>query len=187
MSEIPTLDPTNAVTVYTTGNVSKFRSGGMTGIVPIKITNKWDTRNTTQLTYSKYNTNSNFGVLNNEQLFFLFQSLHTVLLPKNLRIETTFLYRGPAASGLYRMAAMHRVDLAIMKSFYNKKFELTINANDIFKGYRYLWTTDIGGNVNDFDQYFRLNTVGASLRYNFSRGQKVNIKQSKRIEELDRT
>ncbi len=47
---------------------------------------------------------------------------------------------------------------------------------------------DIGGQVNDFDQYFRVRTIGVSLRYNFSKGQKVEQKRrSSGVEELNRT
>jgi hypothetical protein len=85
------------------------------------------------------------------------------------------------------MAAMNWVDIAFKKSFLQKKLELTVSANDIFKGYRYFWTTNIGGNVNEFNQYFRFRTIGVAIRYNFSKGQKVNVKQQKSLEELDRT
>jgi hypothetical protein len=103
-------------------------------------------------------------------------------------MELNLLYRGPAASGLYHMASMHRVDVAFRKSFANKKLDLTLNANDIFKGFRYFWTTDINGNVNEFDQYFRFRTIGATLRFNFSKGQKVDTKRrNNNLEELNRT
>jgi hypothetical protein len=59
-------------------------------------------------------------------------------------------------------------------------------VNDLFKGFRYLWTTNINGNKNDFDQYFRWRSVGLSIRYNFSKGQKVNVKQRAAIEEAGR-
>ena len=63
---------------------------------------------------------------------------------------------------------------------------MTLNANDIFAGWRFYWTTDINGNVNDFDQYFRFRSVGFSLRYNFSKGIKVEQKKSNAIEEVNR-
>jgi hypothetical protein len=92
-------------------------------------------------------------------------------------MEANILVRGPAANGLYIMAPMHRFDLAFKKSFLNKKLDVTVNVVDLFKTYQYLWTTDIAGNVNEFDQYFRVRVIGASLRYNFSRGQKVEQKR----------
>jgi hypothetical protein len=130
---------------------------------------------------------SNYGQVVNQQVLFMVQSNHTVQLPKSVRMELNLLYRGPSASGLYHMAAMNRVDLAFRKSFLNKKFDLSVNANDLFKGYRFLWTTDIGGNVNEFDQYFRFRNIGMSLRFNFSKGQKVEERRRTTVEELNRT
>jgi hypothetical protein len=69
MIELPMLDVDNAITTYTTGNVDNSYSGGISAIVPIKISKKWDTRNTAQLSYSKFTTQSNNGPVVNEQLF----------------------------------------------------------------------------------------------------------------------
>ncbi|WP_247233087.1 outer membrane beta-barrel family protein [Telluribacter sp. SYSU D00476] len=188
MAEIPILDVANATTIYTTGNVNDGYNIGFTGVAPLKIAKWWDTQNTTVLSYSKFTMVSNEGPLVNDQVFFMLQSNHTIQLPLEVRMELNLLYRGPAASGLYHMAPMHRVDVAFKRSFKKKKLDLTVNANDLFKGFRYYWTTDIGGNVNEFDQYFRWRSVGATLRYNFSKGQKVDVKRrNNSLEEMNRT
>jgi hypothetical protein len=97
-------------------------------------------------------------------------------------------YRGPAAYGLYHMEPQWWVHLGFKKSFLNKKLDVTINANDIFKGQRLIFTTDIGGNVNEFDQYFFQRNVGITLRYNFSKGQKIDEStRNRNLEELNRT
>ncbi|MDB5229422.1 MAG: TonB-dependent receptor [Chitinophagaceae bacterium] len=187
MSEIPILDVATTTTVYTTGNVDHNRSISITGIAPLKISRKWDTQNTILLSHNKFSMASDNGQLNNEQLFFLFQSNHTILLPKDFRLELNLLYRGPAASGLYHMAAMSRVDMGLKKSFFNKKIDVVLNINDAFKGYRFLWTTNINGNVNDFNQYLRWRNAGITLRYNFSKGQKVDTKRrNNTLDELNR-
>ncbi|RZK08020.1 MAG: TonB-dependent receptor, partial [Flavobacterium sp.] len=188
MAEIPLLDAANATTIYTTGNVNDGRSISLTAVAPLKITKKWDTQNTMLLSHNQFSMASVNGQLENDQLFYMFQSNHTLQLPKEIRMELNLLYRGPAASGLYHMAAMHRVDIAFKRSFLNKKIDLTLNANDLFKGYRFFWTTDINGNVNEFDQYFRFRQVGFSLRYNFSKGLKVENKRTNNsVDEVNRT
>lgn len=188
MAEIPILDVANATTIYTTGNINDSYNAGLTAVAPLKLSTWWDTQNTSVLSYSKFSTVSTEGPLVNSQVFFMLQSNHTLQLPLDIRLELNLLYRGPAASGLYQMAAMHRVDVAFKRSFLKKKLDLTVNANDLFKGFRYYWTTDIGGNVNEFDQYFRWRTVGATLRYNFSRGQKIDGKRrNNSLEEMNRT
>ncbi len=186
MAEVPILDVANATTIYTTGNIDDSYSAGMTLTGPFKICKKWDSQNTILLNYQRFNATSNNGPLVNDQLFFMLQSNHTILLPKEVRMEVNMLFRGPAAAGLYHMESMHRVDLAFKKSILNKKLDLTLNANDLFKGWRFFWRTDINGNVNDFDQYFRFRSVGFSLRYNFSKGVKVEQKKINTVEEANR-
>jgi hypothetical protein len=187
MSEIPILDVDNALTIYTTGNVDDSYNASLTAVGPLKLSKKWDSQNTILLSYSIFEMATNNGMIENNRLFLMLQSNHTIQLPSNYRLEVNMQYRGPSAYGLYKMASMHRVDIAVKKSILNKKLDITLNAGDIFKGWRFLWTTDINGNVNDFDQYFRIRNVGLSLRYNFSKGQKVEQRRTTNLEELNRT
>ena len=187
ISELPLLDVATATTIYYTGNVNDAHSVSLSGVGPLKITKKWDTQNTLLLNYSKFSLTDNNGLHVNDQLFYMLQSNHTLQLPLAIRMELNLLYRGPAASGLYHMAAMSRVDVALKRSFLKKKFDLSVNGNDLFKGYRFYWTTNIAGNVNEFDQYMRFRNVGITLRYNFSRGQKVEERRrNNSLEEVNR-
>ena len=186
ISELPLLDVNTATTIYYTGNVDDAHSISLSGVGPLKISKKWDSQNTLLLNYSSFSLTDNNGLQENKQLFYMIQSNHTILLPKELRMELNLLYRGPAASGLYHMAAMSRVDVAFKRSFLNKKLELSVNGTDLFKGFRFLWTTDIAGNVNEFDQYFRFRGVGATLRYNFKKGLKVEERRRNSLEEVNR-
>jgi outer membrane receptor protein involved in Fe transport len=187
MAEVPIINVDEATTVYTTGNLSKGRNMSLSAVAPLKIMKKWDSQNTMTLSYTKNETETNLGAVVNDQLFAMLQSNHTILLPASVRMELNLLVRGPAANGLYIMAPMQRLDIAFKKTIL-KKLDLTANVVDVFKTFRYVWTTDIGGQVNDFDQYFRVRTIGVSLRYNFSRGQKVEQKRrSTTVEEVNRT
>jgi hypothetical protein len=187
-AEIPILHVADTTTVYTYGNVSKGLNVGITAAAPLKFMKKWDSQNSLVVSYNKYETETNLGNVVNDQLFVMLQSNHTILLPRDFRMELNILLRGPAASGLYHMAPMHRIDVAFKKSLFKKKLDLTANVFDVFKTFRYYWTTDIGGQVNEFDQYFRIRAVGISLRYNFSKGQKVEQKRkSNTPEEVNRT
>lgn len=188
ISELPLLNVDSAVTVYYTGNVNDGHSISLTGVGPLKIMKKWDSQNTLLLSYNRFSLTDVNGLHVNDQLFYMLQSNHTIQLPKEFRMELNFLYRGPAAAGLYHMAPMSRLDIAFKRSFLKKKFDVSVNANDIYKGFRFFWTTDINGNVNEFNQYFRFRTIGLTLRYNFSKGLKVDTKnRSNSLEELNRT
>jgi hypothetical protein len=186
MAEIPILDVVNATTVYTTGNIDDGKTVDLTALVPVKVGEKWEIQNTLALVYTDLSMMTTNGPAQNEQLSFTVQSGHTLRLPGNIKTEVNMLYQSPAPNGLYTMAAMGRVDLAVNKAFFSKKMDVTLRGNDLFKTWRYNWTTDIDGNVNNFNQYFRIRNVVVSLRYNFSSGKKVEAAKSRNVEELNR-
>jgi hypothetical protein len=188
MAELPYLDVNNSTTIYTTGNVDDGFYVGATAIAPLKIMKGWDTQNTLSLSYNKLSIMMDNKLQVNDQVNYFLQSNHTILLPKNIRADLTFWYSGPAASGLYMIDPMWRTDIGFRKTVLNKKMDISVNATDIFKSQRYKFATNINGNINDFDQYMRFRTFSFNVRYNFSKGQKVDTKRrNSNLEELNRT
>jgi hypothetical protein len=188
ISELPILDVANATTIYTTGNVNNAYNYGLTAIAPVKIMKKWETNNTLILQYDNFSTLVNNGQQAvNKQLFFMLQSNQTIQLPWKTRFEVNGVYRGPGASGLYYIKAFGWVNMGLKKSFMKDKLDLNLSVNDIFKTYRLRFTTDIGGNVNEFDQYLRNRYASFTVRYRFSKGQKLEVQQNKSLDELKRT
>jgi hypothetical protein len=186
ISELPYVDVANAITVYTQANMSKSRSMSATAIAPLRIMKKWDAQNTAVLSYNKFFLNADTVQQTNAQLYFSVQSNHTILLPEAIRMELNLVYRGPAASGLYRQAGMTSVDVGFKRAFLKKKFEAAMNVSDIFKGTTLIRKINVGNSTSDYDQYFRARAVSFSLTYNFSRGQKVEERKRAKIEEEDR-
>lgn len=187
ISEVPILNVDSAITKYTTDNLDQGHIIGLTGVAPYKIAKWWDSQNTVVVSYRKFSTTGTNGFLVNEQLYYMLQSNHTLLLPAKVRLEVEARYLGPTASGLYQIRPMHWVGVALKRSLLQDKLDLSLTVNDIFKGYRYRFSTNIGGNINDFNQYFRFRSVGLTLRYNFSKGAKVDTKRrTNSLEEVNR-
>ncbi|QCR22513.1 outer membrane beta-barrel family protein [Pontibacter sp. SGAir0037] len=187
MAELPVLDVENATTIYTTGNVDNLQNISLAAIAPFKILKNWDTNNTLTLNYSEYSMPVNEERVVNAQLLYMLQSTHNILLPKGIQVEATSVFRGPVVSGLYKIAPMWWVHLGLRKSFLDKKLDLSINMNDVFRTYRIRFDTRIGRNINDFDQYFYARNLGITLRYNFSRGQKFDSKRrNSNLDEVNR-
>lgn len=188
ISELPILVEETATTIYTTGNLDDARNFSLTAIAPLKIARNWDTNNTFILSYNEYNMLVDELQLVNDQVFYMFQTSHNILLPFGFKAELSGVYRSPQASGLYLIDTMWWVDAGLKKTFLEDKLELSLNMNDIFGSYRLKFSTNIGDNVNDFDQDFRTRYVNFSVRYNFSSGLKFKAKQqSSGPEEVDRT
>lgn len=188
ISELPILVEETATTIYTTGNVDDAQNFSLTANSPLKIMKNWDTNNTFILSYNEYNMVVDNMHLVNDQVFYMFQTNHNILLPYNFNMELSGVYRSPQASGLYLIDTMWWVDAGLKKSFLEDKLELGLNVNDIFGSYRLKFSTDIGENVNDFDQDFRTQYVNLTVRYNFSSGLEFKAKnRSNNLEEVNRT
>jgi len=124
----------------------------------------------------------------NDQVYYMLQSNHTILLPWKLKAEINGTYQGPAAYALYRIDPRWWVNVGLKKSFMEEKLEVSVNANDIFHTQHLIVSADVGeGNVSDWDQYFRQRNIGFTLRYKFSRGAKLEERKRNNLEELNRT
>ncbi|WP_299824867.1 outer membrane beta-barrel family protein [uncultured Pontibacter sp.] len=188
ISEYPILDVESATTIYTTANVDNSQSLSLTAIAPVKLMKNWDTNNTLTLAYNAFETAVNAEQLVNDQLFYMLQSSHNILLPLKLKMEVNATYRGPSVGGLYQIAPMWWVHLGLKRSILNDKLDVSLAVNDLFKSYRLKFKTDIGENINEFDQYLRNRSIGLTLRYNFSKGAKIEEKRrNNSLEELNRT
>ncbi len=187
MAELALLDVARMTTVYTIGNVDDAYNLSLSANAPFRIMKNWDTQNTFLVSYNKYKVMINQEMATNDQVHYMAQSNHNILLPRNLKLEVNAGYRGPGAYGIYIVDSQWWVNLGVKRSFLNDKLDVTLNANDIFKGMRIKIST-VGRNVHEFDQYFRARSVGINLRYNFSRGDKFDPKRrNNSLDEVNRT
>jgi len=189
IAELPAVDQETTTTIYYTGNLDESRDLSLTAVAPFKMMKNWDTNNTLVLSYNEYSGMASGQEVINDQLYYMLQSNHMVLLPKDFKLEVNFSYQGPAVYALYRIEPQFWVNLGLKKSFLDDKFDLSLNANDLFKGQRLIIAANVGeGNTSEFNQYFRTRNIGLTLRYHFSKGQKINENQRERnLEELRRT
>ncbi|RYG21416.1 MAG: TonB-dependent receptor [Chitinophagaceae bacterium] len=185
--EIPILDIEKATTIYTTGNLKHSHNYNFQLNAPAKILKSWDTNNFMFIEYNDFlGINATGETLRNKKLLFGLQSVQSMDLPYKIKFQLTGVFLGPRASGLYTAAASGWIDIGAKRSFLKDKLDLNANLGDILKTYRLKFSTEIGNNVNDFDQYFRNRILNVTLRYRFSNGQKVQTKNAKDVEEVKR-
>ncbi|MBC5772719.1 TonB-dependent receptor [Pontibacter sp. KCTC 32443] len=188
IAEIPIIIPEDTTTVYTIGNADDSRSLSLTAIAPVKIHKNWDTNNTLLVSYNEYNTTVDEKQVMTDQVFYMLQTNHNIILPYKLRMEVNGVYQGKGVHALYIVEPRWWVNLGFKRSFLDDKLDVSVNMNDIFKSQRLKLAAKVGeGNVNDFDQYFRFRNIGFTLRYKFSKGQKVEDRRNTNLEELNRT
>ncbi|EMR01313.1 outer membrane beta-barrel protein [Cesiribacter andamanensis] len=188
IAELPRIEEETATTIYYIGNVEHSQNVSVTAIAPVKIMKGWESNNTLLVSYNEFNAVVDGAPVINSRTFYMLQSSHTVMLPLGLRLEVNGVYQGPGAYALYRVDPRWWVHLGLKKTFLDDKLDLSLNANDIFKTQRLKIAADVGeGNVSDFDQYFRAQSLGLTLRYRFSKGTKIEERRRNTLDELNRT
>ena len=187
MAEIPTQNNQNKTTEFQTRNVDNFESVNANLVLPVKILPEWEVSNNLSLEYQNYTMYLADKHRRNEQVFFFAQSNHNLQLPKNIRMEVNGGYQGPSAYGLYKIDQNWWVDAGLKRSFLNNQLDLSVNVTDIFKTRRVIGAANFDGNINEFDQYFGMQSFRINLRYRFSRGEKFELKRrNNSLEELRR-
>ncbi len=187
IAEVPVLNEETKITTFNRQNVDDSENLSATFVAPFKIMKNWDTNNNTTVAYQKFSTVLNNRLERNNQLFYLFQSNHNIILPKGFKLEVNAGYQGPAVWGLYRIQSQWWADMGVKKSFLQDKLEASLNVNDIFRSRQLIGGANVGDDINQFNQYFGSRSLGINLRYRFSRGEKFEMKQrNTNLEELNR-
>ncbi|RZL17478.1 MAG: TonB-dependent receptor [Pedobacter sp.] len=187
MSEVPLLDVANATTVYTTGNIDDSFNFSLVASIPVKISKGWTTNNSLNTRYDKFTlVLGNGQSTTNKQLFVSATSNHYIRLPLKTNMELSMIARGPGASGLYLVQPSAWVNAGLKRSFLKDKLDLSLSVLDIFRTNRLYYKTNIAGNKNDFDQYFRNRAVYFTASYKFSKGSKTDAQRNTNLEELRR-
>ncbi len=188
LSEVPLLDVAKATTIYTTGNIDDAYNFSAVANIPIKLSKGWDSNNNITFQYDNFTMQLGGGQqTTNKQLFYALTSNHFINLPFKTRMELGMTFRGPGASGLYHIHSSYWVNTGLKRSFVKDKLDLSLAFTDIFKTNRLYFTTNIAGNVNDFDQYFRNQVLSFTARFRFSKGLKTDAQRTLNVEELKRT
>ncbi|WP_224996085.1 outer membrane beta-barrel family protein [Cesiribacter sp. SM1] len=187
IAEVPYQDVETNTTTFNRDNVDDAQNLSATVIVPVKILKKWDTNNTAVVAYQEYSTSIDGEQVLNDQVFYMLQSNHNLQLPWGVRMEVNAGYQGPVAWGLYRIQKQWWVNLGLKKSLLDDKLDISVNANDLFRGQRVVGGANVSGNVNQFNQYFFNRSISLSLRYRFSKGEQFDAqRRNSNLEELNR-
>ncbi len=188
IAEVPFYNSKENITVFMQSNVDKYTNLTANLVAPVRISGKWEMNNNATLAYQRFSLNLNESTVLNDQIFFTVQSNQNIQLPKDIRMEVSASYQGPAVYGLYTLKSMWGVDAGFKRSFLNDKLTLSMNVTDIFKTRVMKINTSLDGNTNAIDQYHGAQSVRLNLRYRFNKGKEFEAKKrNNSLDELNRT
>ncbi|GAB3810707.1 outer membrane beta-barrel family protein [Pontibacter rugosus] len=187
IAEIPYQKPGDSISVFQQQNVRDLKSANATLVAPVKFSKKWEANNNLILMYQEFTTLVDDNLQVNDQVTFIGQSNHNLLLPYGMRLELGANYQGPAVYGLYQVDDQWWVDAGLKRSFMDDKLTLTLNVSDIFKSRVLIVDSQVNGNINKIEQYQGAQGIRFNLRYRFSKGTKFESKKRNiNLDELNR-
>ena len=188
IAEVPVQNVEDNTTIFFRENVDDSQNFSATFMAPIQIVKNWETSNRASAGWQYFSMDLEGQKVENEQVFYMFQSTQNISLPKDYRIEVSAAFVGPQAWGLYQSDPQWWVDLGVKKSFLEDKLDVTLKINDVFRSRWLVADSNIGENINELRQYRSNQSIGINLRYRFNRGQKVDVQEREiELEELERT
>ncbi|QMU28751.1 outer membrane beta-barrel family protein [Adhaeribacter radiodurans] len=187
IAEVPVQIYSDQLTIFQQQNVDDRKSTSATLAAPVQVSANWEMNNNTTLLYQRFALNRGEQVLQNEQVTFLAQTNHNILLPGGMRMEINAGYQGPIAYGLYQLKDNWWVDAGLKRSFLNEKLDLSLSVTDVFRTKRIAGHTTINGNTTTSQQYNGTQAFKVNLRYRFSKGEKFEAKKLQvDLNEVDR-
>ena len=187
IGEMPLQDPETNQTVFSIRNYDRMQNINLRLLAPVQVTNKWQSNSQLIVAHQQFNTMVEGQAQLNVQNMFSFRSTQSITLPKDIVLDLLTAYQGPVAHGVYRISSYWYVDLAVKKSFMDKKLDLSLNFTDVFRTFNFQASSDINGNTIEVGQYQYQQGVRLNLRYNFSLGDKFKSTGNKaELDEIKR-
>lgn len=121
-------------TLYqTVQNLDKQYAYDLTIGYPTIITKFWSMDNTLTSTYNQIKTaNLGDGVYDRKKVNFMINSSHSFTLSPSTSAELSGEYASSQIYGTYAIKPYYGVDFGIKKSFFDKKLNVKLSANDVF-------------------------------------------------------
>ncbi|WP_205500905.1 outer membrane beta-barrel family protein [Rufibacter psychrotolerans] len=176
MSEVPTPNTETNEIVFQQQNVES-ESMNATLVAPVNVTSKWNFNNNVTVAYQNYRTPVKGKVIQNDQVMFMAQTNHNVILPKNFKLEVTGGYQGAGVFNVYQTKPSYWVDLGLKRSFLNDQLDVTLTGTDLLRTRKMRGMSNVDGNTNAIDMYHYQRSVRINVRYRFNKGEKFEMKR----------
>ncbi len=186
-AEVPQQNSEDNTTIYQERNIDKAENFSATLLVPVKVLKGWDVSNSLVASQQRNSILLQEQVLKNRQFTLTAQSTHNVLLPLGIQLQATAAYSSPSTYGIYTFKTQWWLDAGLKKPFLDERLDVTLGVTDIFRTRIARGDASYNGNVFSFENYFMMQSIKLTLRYNFQRGQSFKSKlRNTKLEELNR-
>ncbi len=165
------------VTIATRRNLSEQEVLGFSLYVPLTLQKWWSVTNDIQVFNMKFNSFLENEQLNTSQTSMQINTNQEFVISKKAGAEIGFIYQSPMQYGLFQIKSQTVFNIGVNHSFMNKKANLKLAVNDIFRGRNSRISTTFANMDLNFIEQPESRVARISLSYNFG---KADIKPSRR-------
>lgn len=178
ISEIASQDNLSKVIYQTQGNISQLDNITLSLSIPVSITKWWQTYNSAQVYYNRYQGLYDGFQLDKGYTSFMVNTYQSFMLPEGWKAELSGMYRSSMIMGPIEVSPMGLVSAGIEKSLWDGKASVKLNVQDIFQTMKFNGKMDFA-NLH-LNSHFRMNDRAANLTFTWNFGnQKVKVRQHK--------
>ncbi|GAB2759977.1 TonB-dependent receptor domain-containing protein [Salinimicrobium soli] len=185
-AEYPRTDMETGQAILTTANTDHMESFSATLLVPVKLASFWNVENTVIFNQTNFDIPYEEGTIENDNLFYSFQSNHRINLPWDMKLELNGNYMGPVAYGVATIGDRWNIDAGLKKTFLDDRLDLTLKATDIFRSAQIDVKSEYPGSTFKLNQYFYDRGFSINLRYRFKNSKNERQSRQNSLEELSR-
>ncbi|MEH3112746.1 outer membrane beta-barrel protein [Pedobacter terrae] len=168
-------------TLYqTVQNLDKQYAYDLTIGYPTTITKFWSMDNTLTSTYNQIKTgNLGEGVYKRKKVNFMINSNHSFTLSPSTSAELSGEYASSQIYGTYAIKPYYGIDFGIKKSFFEKKLNVKLAANDVFDTRKARISSALSGLDYNLTQKQESRVYRLSLNYIFGSSRVKGIRERK--------
>lgn len=176
--------------VLTPRNMQKATNYGLSVSYPLKVTDWYEFASFVVYNYETYNGDMEGTVIDLSANTYNLRLQNNIRLPGGITMELTFRHSSPWIwRGSIEVEAYSAVNFGIRKDFLDRKLQIQITGNDIFRtSSDYYYTSNYGGMIVDGVRTFDNQRFGISGTYNFGNDKgRANSRRKSAIDsELNR-
>ncbi|MEP7171820.1 MAG: outer membrane beta-barrel family protein, partial [Bacteroidota bacterium] len=177
MTELSKQIDSTRTTFVTTENFTSQNNYGLSISIPFQVTKWWLTSNNINVFNNRF-TGIVSGVSVDKQLTtYMANSDNSFQLPGNWTLELSGYYNSKMVWATFLIDPQYSVSAGFSKSFLDKKLNLKVDINDIFKTEKTIARVNYGDINFDFKQLEDTRFVRFHLTYNFG---KRSVEQARR-------
>lgn len=152
--------------IYTKDNINLFRQYNVAIDIPFELS-KYNSYTTFALNFNEYkDSRPEFAVQNYQPQFYVY-TYHQFKLPKSISLDLSGEYYSAANNGFTRLKPYYYTTLAVSKPFFDKKLNLQLTWNDVFRTAVWGGVRTVGNITSDFNQIFNVRYLRVSATYKY--------------------